>query len=75
MISQVTEGGLPRGDADLVNHHIAVSHSQLEDTLLFVAVGLPVLWLMVPRFLLAIAVVWLRRMEIYLKGKKSNRTI
>lgn len=68
MISQATEGGLSTGDADLVNHHVAISHSQLEDTLLFVAVGLPVLWLMIPRFLLAIVVVWLRRMELMMKG-------
>jgi spore maturation protein SpmB len=67
MISQSVEGGLSREDADLVNHHIAVSHSQLEDTLLFVAVGMPVAWLMLPRFVLAIVVVWLRRVELIIK--------
>jgi hypothetical protein len=67
MISQSVEGNLTQHEADLLNHHIAVSHSQLEDTLLFAAIGLSVPWLMIPRFLLAIAVVWLRRLELYFR--------
>ena len=67
MISQTVEGGLSREEADLVNHHIAISHSQLEDTLLFVAVGMPVAWLMLPRFILAVIVVWGRRGEIRIR--------
>jgi len=72
MISQTVEGGLSAEEADLVNHHIAVSHSQLEDTLLFVAVGMPVIWLLLPRFVLAIVVVWLRRLEIRVMQKIST---
>ncbi|HOF56193.1 MAG TPA: nucleoside recognition domain-containing protein [Prolixibacteraceae bacterium] len=69
MISQTAEGALTRRDADLLNHHIAISHSQLEDTLLFAAMGMPILWLVFPRFLLAIGVVWLRRLELYAKER------
>jgi hypothetical protein len=64
MISQSTEGKLSRREADLLNHHIAVSHSQFEDTLLFAAVGLSVPWLMIPRLTLALLAVWIRKMEI-----------
>ena len=53
MISQSEEGKLSREDADLLNHHIAVSHSQLEDPLLFVAVGYPIAILVIPRILLS----------------------
>ena len=67
MISQSLEGILTQREADLLNHHIAISHSQLEDTLLFAAIGLSVPWLMIPRFILAIAVVWLRRLELATK--------
>ncbi len=45
-------------EADRLNHHLAVSHSLLEDTLIFAAIGVPVLWITLPRILLAIAVVW-----------------
>jgi hypothetical protein len=64
MISEAEEGRLEKDDADLLNHHIAISHSQLEDPLLFVAVGFPFLILIWPRVLIATIVVWLRRLEI-----------
>lgn len=71
MISQSSEGKLTRQDADLLNHHVAVSHSQLEDTLLFAAMGFSIPWLMLPRFLLAVVYVWARRIEIKIKRKLS----
>ena len=71
MISQSEEGKLSKEDADLLNHHIAISHSQLEDTLLFVAMGYPLVIMVIPRFLLAIVYVWLRRFERWIKRKKS----
>ncbi len=64
MISLVEEGKLKKEDADLLNHHIAISHSQLEDPLLFLTLGYPIYWLMWPRFLLAVASVWLRKAEL-----------
>jgi len=67
MISQSEEGKLSPEDADLLNHHIALSHSQLEDTLLFVAVGYPIVILVLPRILLAIVYVWIRRFEIWVR--------
>ena len=67
MISQSSEGKLTRREADLLNHHIAVSHSQFEDTLLFAAMGFSIPWLMLPRFMLAIVYVWVRRLEIALR--------
>ena len=65
MISLVEEGKLSKKDADLLNHHIAISHSQLEDPLLFLTLGYTIYWLMWPRILLAIIVVWLRKAELY----------
>lgn len=68
MINQSNEGKLTREDADLLNHHIAISHSNLEDPLLFLPLGYNPLLLIYPRVLLAIVVVWLRRFELkYLK--------
>jgi spore maturation protein SpmB len=55
-------GELSLEDADLLNHHLAVSHSLFEDTFLFVALGAGVFILIVPRLMAAIGVVWLRRL-------------
>lgn len=69
MISQSEEGKLSKEDADLLNHHIAVSHSQLEDPLLFMAIGYPMAILIIPRILLAVVFVWCRRLELWLKRR------
>ena len=63
LIEEVHSGRLSLHDADLFNHHVAISHSQLEDTLLFVAIGAPLLWVALPRFFIAIIVVWLTKWQ------------
>lgn len=74
ILDEVENGHLKPKDADLLNHHIAVSHSQLEDPILFYAIGLPLGWLIWPRFLLALAVVWLRRAEISVSDRLRTKT-
>lgn len=75
LMDYAREGKLTGRDADLLNYHLAVSHSQLEDPLLFAVLGLPVLWLIIPRMILAIIVVWLRRLweAIYHTNKLSYK--
>lgn len=72
MMDYARSGKLDRREADLINHHLAVSHSQVEDPLLFMVIGLPVLWLMIPRFLLAIFAVWERRLEYKFQDRKQK---
>jgi Fe2+ transport system protein B len=71
MINEKEEGRLSDKEADLLNHHIAISHSQLEDPLLFVAIGYPLLILMWPRILIATAMVWLRHFELWIKNRRK----
>jgi spore maturation protein SpmB len=73
MISLVEEGKLNKADADLLNHHIAISHSQLEDPLLFLTLGYAIYWLMWPRIVLAIIVVWLRKAELYYRSAYRSK--
>ncbi len=61
MMEEVKEGRITKKDADLLNYHVAISHSNLEDLLLFAAIGVSILWMMIPRLIIAIAVVWGRR--------------
>ena len=67
MINQVKEGKMSKKQADLLNHHISLSHSQLEDPLLFLTLGYGLLWLIVPRVIIAIVAVWIRRIELYFR--------
>lgn len=61
IIDEVQRGEATPADARLLNTHVAISHSLLEDTLLFASMGLPVFWLIAPRMVLAIGAVWLHR--------------
>lgn len=58
LIEYVKSGKINKYEANLLNHHIAVSHSLLEDTLLFVAIGVNIFWITIPRLIGAIIVVW-----------------
>lgn len=73
MFEEVDSGRLPLKDANFLNQHLAVSHSQLEDTLLFVSIGVGVLWITVPRLVIALAVVWINRLEIRYRKRFAGK--
>jgi spore maturation protein SpmB len=59
---QVRSGAVSRIEADLFNHHAGISHSHVEDTLLFVTtLGVPLAWAALPRLAAALIAVWLER--------------
>jgi len=77
LIEQVQEGKIDIKDASMLNNHLAISHSLLEDTSLWVVVGVPLFWVTVPRVALAILVVWTIRFfksayRKYLFSKVNN---
>jgi len=63
IMEQIQGGKMKRQEADLFNHHSAMCHSLLEDSILYSAVGVPLFWITVPRFALAMVVVWLERLR------------
>lgn len=65
MVEQIEEKKLTRESGRLLNIHLAISHSLLEDTLIFVAIGIPLMWIVITRLLFAILAVWLRRAYDY----------
>ena len=67
MIEETERGKISRGDADLLNHHIGVSHSNLEDLLLLYAAGAFFWCMLLSRWVLSIILVWERRLENVLK--------
>ena len=64
MIEAVEKKEISPVDANLLNFHIAINHSLLEDTLLFVAIGVSAGWIIGTRFILSIIVVWTARLII-----------
>jgi len=68
MLEEVENNEISPYSANLLNFHIAINHSLLEDTLLFVAIGVPVLWITIPRIILAVIVVWVLRLILKFKN-------
>ena len=63
MINMVSEGQIEKYEADLANRHLAISHSLLEDTVLFASLGVCAWWLLLFRIPLAIIAVWAKRLS------------
>lgn len=73
MIDQMKEGKVTKAEGSLLNYHLAISHSVLEDNLLFVALGVSIWWILVTRLIAAWIVVWLRRLFLDFKSRFSKR--
>lgn len=63
IMDRVHNGKMKPRDADLFNHHASLCHSLLEDTALYLAIGVPLFWLTVPRLMAATVVVWVERIR------------
>ena len=75
MIDESEKGKMNREDADLLNHHVSLSHSQLEDPLLFLTLGYAIHWLIWPRIIIAIAAVWLRKAELKISAVYRSKRV
>ena len=75
MIDQMDEGKVTKAEGSLLNYHLAISHSVLEDNLLFVALGVSIWWILVTRLIAAWIVVWLRRLFLDFKEKLSKHVV
>lgn len=73
LTEEVETGRFTAEEGDLLNHHLGVSHSLLEDTMLFAAIGAPVPWLVVPRVILAVLAVWERKLERWIRRHRARR--
>ena len=62
IVEEVRNGRAKLSDIRLLHTHVALSHSLVEDTLLFATIGVPLVLLLVPRLILAICAVWMQRL-------------
>lgn len=72
MIDETESGKITKDDVDLLNHHIGISHSNLEDVLLLGSVGAVIWWLLLARWAFSFILVWEFRLEMALKKKFFN---
>lgn len=70
MIEEAEKGITTKEENDLLNHHIGISHSNLEDLLLFAAVGGAYMWMLLSRWIMSWILVWERKLEKTLKLSK-----
>ena len=63
MIDETEHGSTTKEENDILNHHIGVSHSNLEDLLLFTAMGGSFLWMLLSRWAMSLLLVWERKIE------------
>ncbi|MFI3265319.1 MAG: nucleoside recognition domain-containing protein [Rikenellaceae bacterium] len=68
IVEEVSKGYIAKKEAALLNISIAQTHSLVEDTILFVTLGVGALWLMVPRLIFSIVTVWGWRLFQRIKG-------
>ena len=61
MIEEAEKGEMTKEDNDLLNCHIGISHSNLEDLLLFTAAGGAYLWMLLSRWCMSFLIVWFFR--------------
>ena len=73
MMEQLKQDAIARRSCDLLNHHLAVSHSLLEDTIIFAALGAPWLWIILPRLAYAFVVVRLKLLVERIRVSSSCR--
>ncbi|MFZ4455736.1 MAG: nucleoside recognition domain-containing protein [Bacteroidales bacterium] len=71
MIEEVQEGRLSTKDSDLLNHHLAINHSMVEDNLLFIVLGISAWWIIITRLIFAFIVVWSQRTFLHLRQRFS----
>ncbi|MEW5845708.1 MAG: nucleoside recognition domain-containing protein [Bacteroidota bacterium] len=72
MLEEVNQGRVKKAEADLLNYHIAISHSNLEDLLLFAAIGVSIPWMLGIRLFIAAVAVWFRRWYLITQGEVFN---
>lgn len=73
IIEEAKKGTLTQEELERLHISIGVNHSMVEETALFLAFGLNIFWLLIPRFVTAIVAVHIYRAAQYLKDKSLHR--
>ncbi|MCQ2138027.1 MAG: nucleoside recognition protein [Bacteroidales bacterium] len=73
MLDEISRGNLSERDVKLLDTHVCVNHSNVEDLLLMTTLG-GVWWIMLSiRTLAAMVLVWEHRLEFYIRDRVSRK--
>lgn len=75
MIDEAGSGKLSKRDIDLLNAHIGISHSNVEDLALVTMAGATCWIVLLSRWLLSLVVVWCFRLYYRFYDKKRFREL
>lgn len=67
MIEMLEKGEVSKQESNLMNYHFAMSHSLLEDSILFASIGVYIIPIMIVRLVFAFIVVWLKRLSMWVR--------
>lgn len=67
MLALEESGQITKEDANVVNYHLIMNHSMLEDTLVFATQGVSAFWILSTRMLFALVLVWGRKVVCIIK--------
>ncbi len=70
ILDELDRGGISRREINLLNTHIGISHSNLEDLTLLTTVGASCGVMLFSRWALVIVLVWLLRLYFHLKDRR-----
>ena len=73
MIDAIQNKQITVNESKKLNIHLAVSHSLIEDTLIFASVGVSVGWIMCTRLFFAFCTVWIMRGIHYIVGHTHSK--
>lgn len=62
MLELEERGQITKQEANDVNYHLIMNHSLLEDTIVFALTGISAFWIVTPRILFAMIVVWTHKL-------------
>ncbi len=72
IVEESKNSALSKDELERIHIFVGISHAMVEDTALFAVLGINVLWLLLPRFVMAIIVVQAHRGLGYLKTKLAH---
>lgn len=73
ILDSLSRNGLSKRDVQLLDSHICISHSNLEDLILFTACGASWWIMLVSRWIMAILLVWEQKLEFFISDSRNLR--
>jgi hypothetical protein len=75
IVEEARAGSFERGDIERLQLSIGINHALIEDPAIFMALGIPALWLWLPRLVAALAAVHLYRLWTIWQRRRARASV